>query len=155
MTIASATGTRHVAAADFFQGYFTTSVQATEMLTEVHFPQWSPTAAGTVVEVSRRHGDYAMVGLACVIDAPDGVISSAALAFFGVSSTAVRANEAEALLIGQPLGEAAFEAAATAVSDVLDPDTDIHATAAYRKHVAGVLTRRGLAKAASNLGVTA
>jgi len=154
MTIASVDGVRDVAAADFFQGYFTTAIKPTEMMTSVRFPAWSPTAGGSVVEVSRRHGDYAMVGLACMIDAPEGVIAKAALAFFGVSSSAVRVAAAEELLIGKAPTAAAFEAAAQAVSSSLEPLSDIHATAAYRKHVAAVLTRRGLAQAATTAGVS-
>lgn len=155
MTISSATGVRTVAAADFFQGYFTTALKPYEMLTSVEFPSWSPTAGGTVVEVSRRHGDYAMVGLACAIDAPEGVIASAALAFFGVAGTALRVPEAEAILVGSAPDDAVFAAAAAVVSQTLEPDSDIHATAAYRRHIAGVLTRKGLATAASRIGVPA
>lgn len=155
MTISSSDGVRSVQAADFFQGYFTTAIEPHEMLTSVAFPQWAPTAGGTVVEVSRRHGDYAMVGLACVVDAPQGVIATAALAFFGVASTAIRIPEAEAVLIGNPPSAEAFAAAAAAVSSAIEPETDIHATAAYRRHIAGVLTRKGLAQATSTIGVPA
>lgn len=155
MTLSSTGGTRVVTAADFFQGYFATALKPNEMLTTVEFPAWSPTAGGTVVEVSRRHGDYAMVGLACAIDAPEGVIANAALAFFGVASTAVRVPEAEAVLVGNPPSEEAFSAAARIVSEILEPDSDIHATASYRRHIAGVLTRKGLAEAASTIGVLA
>lgn len=153
MTISSTQGVRSVQASDFFHGYFTTALRPDELLTSVEFPVWPASAGGAVVEVSRRHGDYAMVGLACVLDTPDGVIAHAALSFFGVGSTAVRVPEAEALLIGQPPGEEIFAAAASVVSQVLDPGDDIHATAAYRRHVAGVLTRRGLGQAANTIGV--
>jgi len=155
MRIASAGGTRDVVAEDFFQGHFTTAIESNEMLTEVHFPAWSATAGGTVTEVSRRHGDYAMCGLACMVDAPGGVIASAALSFFSVSSKPVRVAKAEAALVGQPLGPEAFAAAASIVSETLSPDGDIHATTAYRRHIAGVLTRRGLAEAAARIGVPA
>ena len=153
MHVASSTGSRQVAAADFFQGFFTTSIKANELLTAVHFPAQRATAGSTVVEISRRHGDYAMCGLACIIDAPGATIKSAALSFFGVASTAVRVAEAEAALIGQTPNDEAFGAAAAIVSNVLTPDDDIHATAAYRRHIAGVLTRRGLAQATSRIGV--
>ena len=155
MHIASSTGTREVAASDFFHGHFTTAVEPNELLAAVHFPAWSATAGGTVVEVSRRHGDYAMVGLACMIDAPEGVVASAALAFFGVSSSAVRVTAAEAALVGQQPTLAAFERAASIAAESLDPDGDIHATAAYRRQLAAVLTRKGLAEATSRIGVPA
>ncbi len=155
MTISSTGGVRSVPAADFLQGYFATAVRPDEMLTSVEFPPWSASAGGTVVEVSRRHGDYAMVGLACVVDVSDGVIASAALAFFGVASTAIRIAEAEAALVGKAPSAEVFAVAASAVSAVIEPESDIHATAAYRRHVAGVLTRKGLAKATATIGVAA
>jgi len=155
MHIASTGGTREVAAADFFQGHFTTAVEGDELLTGVHFPSPSATTGSTVVEISRRHGDYAMCGLACSIDIPDGAIANAALSFFSVSSTAVRVAEAEAALVGSAPTEATFAEAASIVSKTLTPDGDIHATAAYRRHIAGVLTRKGLAEAAAKIGVPA
>jgi len=155
MHIASAAGERTVEAGEFFQGHFTTAVASNELLRSVHFPEWSPTAGGTVVEISRRHGDYAMCGLACMIDAPGGTIGSASLAFFAVASSPVRVAEAEASLIGKAPSEDAFAEAAAIVTESLSPDGDIHATVAYRRHIAGVLTRRGLAVAASRIGVPA
>lgn len=155
MHIASTAGVRQVPASDFFQGYFTTALDTHELLTAVHFPPWSSTAGASVVEVSRRHADYAMVGLACAIDAPQGTIATAALAFFGVSSTAVRVPQAEAALVGRSPGPDLFAAAADIVGQVLTPDGDIHGTAAYRTHLATVLTRKGLAEAASRIGVNA
>jgi carbon-monoxide dehydrogenase medium subunit len=155
MHIASSGGTRVVDAEQFFEGYFTTSIQPDEILTAVHFPQWSPTSGGSVVEVSRRHGDYAMVGLATMIDVSEGTIANAALSFFGVAGTPVRVAEAEAALTGQSPTEDAFTQAARIVANSLEPSGDIHATAAYRKHIAGVLTRRGLAEALTRIGVHA
>ncbi len=155
MHIVSSSGTRQVEAADFFQGYFTTSIEPNEILTAVQFPQWSPTAGGSVVEVSRRHGDYAMVGLAAMVDVPDGTITRAALSFFGVAGTPVRVSEAEASLVGKQPSDAAFAEAARIVAATLEPSGDIHATAAYRTHISAVLTRRGLAEATSRIGVSA
>ncbi len=155
MTIASTDGARTVAAADFFEGFFSTALAPHELLSHVHFPAANATTGTAVVEVSRRHGDYAMCGLACSIDAGGGTISSAALAFFGVAGTAVRVADAEASLIGKPPTADAFAAAADIVKATLDPSDDIHATAAYRKHIAATLTRRGLAEATSTIGVPA
>ncbi len=155
MSIASADGTREVAAADFFQGFFTTALEANELLTAVHFPAWSPTAGGSVVEIARRHGDYAMCGLACSIDVPNGTITEAALSFFSVAGQPIRVAEAEQALIGKPATESSFADAATVVAEHLDPTGDIHATANYRRQLATVLTRRGLAEAASRIGVPA
>lgn len=155
MTAASVGAERQIAAVDFFEGHFTTALQPNELLTSVHFPAWSPTAGGTVVEIGRRHADFAMCGLAVVIDAPDDTITCAALSFFSVASKPVRIAQAEALLIGHKPTEEVFAQAATIVTESLDTEGDIHCTAAYRRHVAGVLTRRGLAEAASRIGVAA
>lgn len=155
MVVASADGTREIAAADFFEGYLTTALAPTEILTHVRFPGWPDAAGAAVVEISRRHGDYALVGLACTIEMSGGVISDAALSFFGADSTPVRVADAEAALVGQTPGEAAFAAAAEIVSAQLEPPSDVHGTRNYRKHIAGVLTRRGLAEAAAKIGVPA
>jgi carbon-monoxide dehydrogenase medium subunit len=83
---------------------------------------------------------------------PDHAIVDAALALFGVADTPVRANDAEASLRGGQPSEAAFTRAADAVMGALHPSADIHASAAYRRHVAGVLTRRALVAAAADAG---
>jgi len=156
MVATSSGGSREIAAADFGQGYLTTALEPTEILTEVRFPAWSATAGGTVIEVSRRHGDYALVGLACMIDALGGTIASAALSFFGVDNTPVRIAAAEESLLGKSLEDlAAFSAAADLVSSNIEPSSDVHATSNYRRHLAGVLTRKGLAEAATKIGVPA
>jgi carbon-monoxide dehydrogenase medium subunit len=156
MVATSATGVREIPAANFGDGYLTTALEANEILTEVRFPAWSPTAGGTVVEVARRHGDYALVGLACMVDAPDGTISAASLSFFGVDNMAIRIADAEASLIGKAVDdETAYAAAAEIVRNTIEPAADVHATSNYRRHLAGVLTRKGLAEAAARIGVPA
>ena len=145
----SSTGERAIAAADFFVGYLTSALDETELLTAVRFPPWPPATGWSVQEVSRRHGDYALVGLAAIVglDA-GGRVQHAALSFFGAGATPVRAAEAERVLLGQAPEAAAFAEAAQVVAKTIDPPGDNHATAAYRAHVAGVLTRRCLAEAA-------
>lgn len=154
MVATSVDGQREMAASDFGQGYLTTALKPTEILTEVRFPTWSPTASGTVIEVARRHGDYALVGLACMVDAPDGKIADAALSFFGVANTPVRMVAAEQSLLGKSLEDLfAFDTAADLVASNIAPSADVHATSNYRKHLAGVLTRKGLAQVADRFGV--
>ncbi|WP_419928920.1 FAD binding domain-containing protein [Candidatus Poriferisocius sp.] len=155
MTARSSTGERSIGADEFFEGYLSTSLRSDELLTEVRFPALAPGTGGTVVEVSRRHGDYAMVGLACRVQVDDGTFSDAALAFFGVDSTPVRVGAAEAVLIGQAPTDEAFVAAAEAVRATLSPGADIHASSNYRRHVAGVLTERALSSATEQIGVPA
>ncbi len=151
----SVNGQRIIAATDFFHGYLTTALAANELLTEVRFPAWPDGAGASVVELSRRHGDYALVGLAAMLRIDDGVIAAAALSFFSVSSVPVRVGEAEASLIGQSPTPEAFEEASRVVSAQLDPPDDNHASAAYRSHTAGVLTQRALTEAAHNTKVRA
>lgn len=147
MVIRSSSGQREVAAADFFHSYLTTAVQPNEILTEVKFPAWSANSHGAVVEEARRHGDYAMVGLACRFDVSGGEVTDAALAFFGVDQVPVRVPAAEAALVGSVPTDEAFDQVATIVSETLNPTADGHGSTNYRRHLAGVLTRRGLAQA--------
>jgi carbon-monoxide dehydrogenase medium subunit len=149
-------GERTIPAEALFAGYLTTVLDDDELLTAVRFPAWPPRTGWSVQEVARRHGDFALVGLAAVlgIDA-QGRIDRAALSFFGVAATPVRVADAEALLIGQEPGPAAFAEAADAAGKLLDPPDDLHATAAYRSHTAGVLVRRALTEAAGRIEAAA
>lgn len=141
-------GDRSIPAADFFQGYFTTALEPDEILCAVSFPVAPPSTGYCVEEVARRHGDFAMVGVAAAVTVQDGAISEARLALINVAEKPVRAGAAERALVGAPPGADAFaEAAALAARD-LDPSGDLHASAAYRRKVASVCVRRALETAA-------
>jgi carbon-monoxide dehydrogenase medium subunit len=156
LTATSVRGTREIAADDFFRGYLDTALDADEILTGVTFPAWPTNAVGSVVEVARRHGDYALVGVVTKLEiGGDDVITDAALAFFGAGSTALRVAAAEDALIGSPATSETFTAAARIVSTELEPPGDIHGSTAYRKHLAGTLTLRGLDTAAAKIGAAA
>ena len=155
LTATSSRGSREIAAGHFFQGYLDTALEADEILTGATFPAWPGNAVGSVTEVSRRHGDYALVGLAIRLEITDSIVTDAALAFFGAASTAIRVPAAEGTLVGAPLSSETFDAVAQIVSSELNPPKDIHGTTAYRKHLAGVITRRGLVSAAAKIGVPA
>lgn len=159
LTATSVRGTRDITAEHFFQGYLDTALEADEILTKVTFPAWPSNAASSMTEVSRRHGDYALVGLAVRIEIAqhDGrdIVTDAALSFFGAASTAIRVPVAEETLVDSPLTTETFDAVAQIVASELEPPRDIHGTTAYRKHLAGVITRRGLASAAAKIGVPA
>jgi len=141
---------RTVSADAFFLGFFSTSVQPDELLTEVRLPAWPAGAGWSYLEVSRRHGDFAMVGVASLLRVDSqGAIAEARLAYTGAAPAPLRAREAERQLVGQPATSAVFADAAEVAARALDPQPDVHASAAYRRHVAGVLTRRALAQAAA------
>ena len=143
-------GDRVIAAAQWFEGYLTTSRGADELLVEVRFPAARPGTGTSFLEVARRHGDFAIAGLATSLVLSGGVISEARLALAGVSDVPARATAAEDLLTGErPSAELFEEAARGAVAD-LDPPGDLHGSPEYRKAVAGALVRRGLRAAADN-----
>jgi len=137
-------GERTIAAADFFQGYFTTVLEPDEILTSIDFPVLGENTGVAVEEVARRHGDFAMVGaVAAVTKGGRGDVADARIALINVAERPVRAPEAEQALVG---GASIEDAAAMAAAD-LDPSGDLHASPAYRKKVAGVCVKRALARA--------
>jgi carbon-monoxide dehydrogenase medium subunit len=144
-------GKRTVPAADFFVDYLTTALEPDEVLVETRLHGSPPGMAWAFQEVSRRHGDFAMVGVVAGLAVQGGAISDARLTYFGVGGTPVRCREVEAQLKGQTPGPDALAAAAAAVQPLLDPSDDVHATAAYRRSVAGVLTQRALTEAWTQL----
>ena len=145
LVVRSVRGERTIPASQFFLGFLTTALEPDELLCEVRVPVTSPWATSAVHEVARRHGDYAMVGLATVVEQSGaGVVEHAALSFFAVGSTPVRARAAEAALVGQPLRPEAIAAAVSCARHELDPPTDNHASSQYRRHVAGIVLERTL-----------
>ncbi|WP_300613189.1 xanthine dehydrogenase family protein subunit M [Trebonia sp.] len=150
--VRSKSGERVIKAADWFEGYLTTSRRPDELLVEVRFPAARPGTGISFQEVARRHGDFAVVALAASLTLSDGAISDARLAFAGISDVPVRATGAEDLLVGErPSGELFDEAARLATEDI-DPPADLHGSSDYRKKVATALVRRGLRAAADNAG---
>ncbi len=148
--VRSRSGSRTISAQDFFKGYLSTDLKASELLTELRVPGLPSRAGSAFVEFSRREGDFALAGVAAVIALDeDGTIADARLGLCSVGPAPVRPQAAEALLRGQHPGEEAWVAAATAVITGLDnPPSDIHGSADFRRHLAGVLTSQALAIAA-------
>jgi len=143
----STRGERTIPVGNFFDGFLTTSLQPDELLVEVRLP--AVKGGSSFKEVARRHGDFALVGVAAVVALNQGTIEDARLAFLGAGPTPVRATEAEATLRGARPHEAAFAEAAEKAAVRLEPSSDIHATADYRRRVAAVLARRALLEATS------
>jgi len=145
-------GSRWVPAREFFHGLFTTALAEDEVLAEVELPPWPASGEGwSFQEVARRRGDYAQVGLAARLAlGPDGRIRAARLVYLSVGSAPVEATAASALLEGEAPGRAAFSAAAEkAAAEEIRPADDVHATAAFKRHLARVLTVRALEEAAA------
>lgn len=148
MIVRGPKATRAVKAEDFFVSYLETAIGADEVLSEVRFDRLGAGTGTSVQEISRRHGDFAMAGAATIVRlAADGAISGASIALFGVASTPVRAHAAEALIAGLRFDADLAAAAAEAARRDLDPPSDVHASSAYRRHVAGVLVARTLTTA--------
>lgn len=134
-----------MAAEEFFVSELQTALLSNELLTEAWFPIAPPRTGAACLEVSRRHGDYALVGIAAQVTlAADSTLADVRLALFGIAPTPIRAHTSEHMLIGaHPTPSIFAEVAAQAMSK-LDPHTDLHATAAYRRSVAGTLMQRAL-----------
>jgi carbon-monoxide dehydrogenase medium subunit len=155
LTVRGPRGERVVGAGAFFRGPMTTVLDPVELLTGVWFPAAAPNSGAAWLELARRHGDYALVGVAAVVTLAGERVGEARLAVSGVGDQPVRAREAEALLAGEPLTAASLAAAAEAVRRAIDPGGDIHATATFRRRVAGVLAGRALRLAAARAKGTA
>ena len=130
-------GQRTVKADDFFKGLFETALTPRDVLTAIRLPAATVQTRTGFAEFARRHGDYAMVGLASTARANGKGLADVRLAFFGVGATPIRARGAEAALAGGDL-----EAAAAALSRDLDPPDDVQANGAVKRHLAGVLLKR-------------
>ena len=138
---------REVWAEEFFVDVMTTVLQPGELLVEIRVPRTDPGSGWSFQEVSRRHGDFALIGVAAIIT-PDanGNLRVVRLVFTG--AVPVRSRSAEEFLTGKAPDPDLFREAARLGARALDPDSDIHATAQYRKEVAAVLGRRALQQAA-------
>jgi len=133
--IAGPKGKRTVKADAFFRGLFETALRPQEMLTAVRVPAADRNTRVGFAELARRHGDYAIIGLAATARADRKSIADVRLAYFGVGNTPVRAKKAEAALAAGNI-----DAAVNALD--LEPNDDVQATAKVKKHLAGVLLRR-------------
>jgi aerobic carbon-monoxide dehydrogenase medium subunit len=138
---------RTVAAEEFFIDAMTTILKTTELLVEIRLPPVPPRTGWSFQEISRRHGDFALMGVAALLTlSGDGTIEQAGLVFCGAIPHRVT-KIAEQLAGHQPETELFHDAANLAAAE-LEPESDIHASAAYRKQVAAVLARRALEQAA-------
>jgi len=147
LRIVSATGSRTVAARDFFLDTMTVDLDGTELLTEIVLPKLPVRTGWGFEEIVRRHGDFAIAAVAATLTLSGSEIVQARIALTGVAPTSLRAAEAESLLVGREFDENLSRRAIEAVREAISPETDLHASAGYRRHLAGVLTGRALTAA--------
>lgn len=152
--IASADGRREMAPADFFLGALTTALDD-DILTDVTFPKLAPGTGWGFEEVARRAGDFALACVAATLTIADGAIDQVRIAMMGVGETPLRASGAEAALAGRPLTGDALDEAVAAIRAAVEPNTDLHASSDYRRHLVGVLAKRALAAAWQRAGGSA
>jgi carbon-monoxide dehydrogenase medium subunit len=143
MEVAAKHGPREIPAREFFGGTWTTALAPDELLAGVRFPVWNGQSGFAVEELARRHGDFALVGVVCGVTVDAERVSRAGIALFGVGPAPTRATNAEAAL----LAGLSIDDAAQAARDEIEPSDDLHATASYRRKVAGVLVRRAVGRA--------
>ena len=138
-------GERWIAAADFFVGALSTALEPDEMLMEVELPIAQPRSGSCFMEVSRRRGDFALIGVACTVRStkPD-VAAEARIGLCNAGDGPVFAAEASESLSGRQIGAAEIKAAAALVQSAIDPGGSIHASKEFQRHLAGVLTTRAL-----------
>jgi carbon-monoxide dehydrogenase medium subunit len=141
--MSSLRGRRWIRAADFFTGFWGTAMEPDELLVSVRFPVWTGRCGFAVREFARRHGDFAVAGVAVAVglDADDRV-ERCSIALIGMGSTPVRASGAEAALVGRTTPLAAEEVGAMAVADLDDVPSDQHGPADYRRHVGAAMVAR-------------
>lgn len=145
----SRAGERWVDAESFAAGLFATELQNGELLTRIEVPPPQQGTGVSFIEMARRHGDFALAGAACSItlDA-SGTCAAARVALFGIGDGPVLSASVARTLIGAVPDDKVIREASESVKTEVDPPSDIHATAAYRKHLSVVLTRRALIRAA-------
>lgn len=140
--IAGPAGRRTIKADGFFRGLFETALTASDVLTAIRLPLATPDSRIGFAELARRHGDYALVGVAASARKDGYVLRDVRLAFFGVGTMPTRARKAEAEIAGRAIDQDRIDAATAALAHDLDPPSDIHASSAAKKHLAAVLLKR-------------
>jgi aerobic carbon-monoxide dehydrogenase medium subunit len=140
-------GERRIGASDLFLAPLTTSLAADEIITEIRFPAMPPGACHAIEEFARRKGDFAIAAISVMLVREGERCTMARLATAGIGPVTVRLRDAEAILEERGLGDAAIAAAAEKAAELVEPMSDQHGSADFRRHLTGVLTRRAVHKA--------
>ncbi len=137
-------GAREMAARDFFEGALATALGDDELVTEIRIPALPAGSGWGFEEVAQRSGDFAMAATAATVSFDGAAAGEVRLALMGVGEVPLRIDAAETSLSGSMFDETAMDQAVAAVDDAIDPMSDLHASADYRRHLAKALTRRVL-----------
>jgi len=153
LTVARRGGQRTLPADQFFTGMLTTALAPDELLTEVRVPGLPPRTGGAFIEIARRAGDFALVGIAALVTLDDaGRVTRARLALCGAGPTPIRAREAERVLAGERPDARTLDEAAEQIAAATDPPSEIHASAAFRKKLARHVGRQAIELAIRRAG---
>jgi carbon-monoxide dehydrogenase medium subunit len=150
ISVVGTSGSRVIAAADFFLGALTTALEPDEIITEIKLPAWPAGRRWGFQEFARRRGDFAMAAAALFYDLDaSGKASNAHVGIIGVGDLPLRLTEVEAALNGRAIDEATMARAAEVTSATVNAQADIHASVAYRRSLAGTMVERALRDAAA------
>jgi carbon-monoxide dehydrogenase medium subunit len=153
LTALSASGERTIPASEFFLDVYTTALEPAELLTGIRVSAMPPNTGQSFLKLTYKSGAAPIVSAAVVMTLDNGNVCKAVrIALAAVAATPVRAEETEAALLGKPVTDELIKDAAERVSGAIDPTSDVHATAGYRKDMAAVVTRRALQAAFSRAG---
>lgn len=153
--IASPRGKRVLAAQDFFIGSLVTALEPDELVTEIEIDMLPPGTGWGFEEFARRHGDYALAAVAVTMQRQDGVASAVRVSLMGVGEMPMRLPQIEAMLEGGEINASLIDKAVDALRAELEPNSDLNASSDYRRHLAGVLTRRAITDAWARAGKSA
>jgi CO/xanthine dehydrogenase FAD-binding subunit len=147
ITVVSPKGKRKIEAQEFFVAALTSAVEEDEIVTEINLPALPPQAGWAFEEVARRSGDFALAAVGVVLAVSGGKVTQAQIGVMGVGDTPMRMHDAETVLFDQACDEQTLNDVVQAVRDAVEPNTDLHASADYRRHLVGVLVRRAVVTA--------
>ncbi|MCK2017868.1 xanthine dehydrogenase family protein subunit M [[Brevibacterium] frigoritolerans] len=148
IVLADENGEEIVSPEEFFLTYMLTSLQPDQLIKEIRFPIIKPASGSAFVEVARRHGDFGLVEVAAVVDlSEEGSFSEVKLAIGGVNSIPTALEDVERLLFGKETNEELFKKASDLTMELVEPESDLHGTAEYRRELSGTMVIRALKKA--------
>jgi carbon-monoxide dehydrogenase medium subunit len=147
----SVRGERRIPAAEFFVGSLVNALEEDELVIAVEIDAMPPEASWGFEEFARRHGDFALACFATTLRVENGVAADVRIGMMGVGETPLRLHEIEDIVEGTDLSDAVLDTVADRLADILTPNSDIHASADYRRHLSGVLAKRALRAAWSRV----